>query len=88
MVSTFDIETGNFIYRDFDVNFAILHDKKMTNISLAGNKLSLVLTILPLMKMIIQLLIIMRSIKHLKNAPLNMSLWMPWVSAVLCLKQI
>ena len=42
MVSTFDIETGNFIYRDFDVNFAILHDKKMTNISLAGNKLSLV----------------------------------------------
>lgn len=42
MVSTFDIETGNFIYRDFDVNFAILHDKKMTNISLSGNKLSLV----------------------------------------------
>lgn len=66
MVSTFDIETGNFIYRDFDVNFAILHDKKMTNISLAGNKLSLVFDNIDIDKTIIPLPIIMRSIKRLK----------------------
>lgn len=78
MVSTFDIETGNFIYRDFDVNFAILHDKKMTNISLAGNKLSLVFDNIDIDKNDYSVADNYEEYKAFKNAPLNMSLWMPW----------